>query len=162
MDSGTLEKPAGVAHKTLRTYEDLPGPSRVPLLANLLQIEVTRMHQQLEHWAAAYGPIYRLKLGKRRAVVVAEHELVSTILRDRPDGFRRTSKLEQVWGEMGLLNGVFAANGEAWRRQRRMVMAAFDPAHVKAYFPALTRVAQRLAGRWRAAAETGESIDLTA
>jgi cytochrome P450 len=32
---------------------------------------------------------------------------------------------------------------------------------VKAYFPALTRVAQRLAGRWHAAAERGESIDLT-
>jgi cytochrome P450 len=162
MDTGTLEKHAGLTQRTLRTYEDLPGPSRVPLLGNLLQIEVTRMHQQLEQWAAAYGPIYRLKLGKRRAVVVAEHELVATILRDRPDGFRRTSKLEQVWGEMGLLNGVFAANGESWRRQRRMVMAAFDPAHVKAYFPALTRVAQRLASRWHAAAERGESIDLTA
>src|SRR5262245_31815086 len=109
MDTGTLEKPAGVAPKVLRGYDDLPGPPRVPLLGNLLQIEVTRMHQQLEQWAADYGPIYRLKLGKRKAIVIAEHEHVSTILRDRPDGFRRTTKLEQIWTEMGLLNGVFAA-----------------------------------------------------
>ena len=34
-------------------------------------------------------------------------------------------------------NGVFSANGEAWRRQRPMVMASFDPRHIKTYFPAL-------------------------
>src|SRR5262249_8425238 len=112
MDTGTLETPAAPAQKALRTYDELPGPRGVPVLGNLLQIEPTRMHQQLESWCAEYGEIYRLRLGKRRAVVVARHELVSTILRDRPDGFRRTAKLEQVWGEMGLLNGVFAANGE--------------------------------------------------
>jgi len=63
---------------------------------------------------------------------------------------------------MGLANGVFAASGETWRSQRRMVMAAFDPAHVKAYFPALQRVAQRLASRWRDAARKAEPIDLQA
>ena len=47
---------------------------------------------------------------------------------------------------MGLPPGVFGANGEAWRRQRRMVMAGFDPAHVRAYFPSLLKVAQRLRG----------------
>lgn len=165
MDTGTLEKPSAAAPQkqpVVRTYDDLPGPRRLPVLGNLLQIEPTRMHTQLEDWSAQYGPVYRLKLGKRRAIVIAEHEWVSTILRDRPEGFRRTTKLEQVWSEMGLLNGVFAASGETWRRQRRMVMAAFDPAHVKAYYPALTRVAQRLVARWNEAARKGESIDLTA
>ena len=33
-----------------------------------------------------------------------------------------------------------------------MVMASFDPAHVKRYFPALQTVAQRLIGRWKTAA----------
>ena len=50
--------------------------------------------------------------------------------------------------------GVFDARQfrETWQRQRRMVMASFDPAHVKRYFPALQTVAQRLIGRWKAAA----------
>jgi cytochrome P450 len=57
---------------------------------------------------------------------------------------------------------VFGENGETWRRQRRMVMAGFDPAHVKAYFPSLQRVAQRLARRWQHAAELAQRIDLQA
>jgi len=162
MDTGTFEKPRGFTQRPLRGYDDLPGPPRLPVLGNLLQIETTRMHQQLERWSDQYGAIYRLRLGRRRAIVVADHDAVSTILRDRPDGFRRTTRLEAVWTEMGLLNGVFGASGETWRRQRRMVMAAFDPAHVKAYFPALQRVAQRLVARWRDAARSGDPIDLQA
>ena len=162
MDTSALQKPVRTGPPASRSYADLPGPPQWPVLGNLLQIETTQMHRQLEAWCARYGSIFRLRFGKRRAIAVADHELVSAILRDRPDGFRRTTKLETIWSEMGLFNGVFGANGEAWRRQRRMVMAAFDPAHVKAYFPALQRVAQRLAGRWRGAAARGESIDLTA
>jgi cytochrome P450 len=63
---------------------------------------------------------------------------------------------------MGLKPGLFGSNGEMWRRQRRMVMAAFDPAHIKRYFPALCRVAQRLVGRWQIAARDGRAIDLQA
>jgi len=63
---------------------------------------------------------------------------------------------------MGFETGVFSANDELWRRQRRMVMAAFDPSRVKAYFPAISKVAQRLCGRWMKAARSGAPIDLQA
>src|SRR2546423_3199572 len=162
MDTGTLEKPATSAQKTLRRYEDLPGPRGVPVLGNLLQIETTRMHQQLENWCAEYGSPYRLKLGKRQAIGVGDHELGTSNLGDRPEGFRRPTKIDERWAEMGLLNGVFGASGDVGRRQRRMVMAAFDPAHVKAYFPSLQRVAERLALRWQQAARQGNTIDLQA
>ena len=59
-------------------------------------------------------------------------------------------------------SGVFAANGEQWRRQRPMVMAGFDPAHIKSYFPALVKVTQRFAGRWKQAVAAGNAIDLQA
>jgi cytochrome P450 len=162
MDTSAVDRPHVTPHGPLRQFEDLPGPRRVPVFGNLLQIEVTRMHQQLEHWCGKYGPFFRLQLGKRLVVVVGDHEVVATVLRDRPEGFRRTTKLEEVWTELGFPNGVFGANGETWRRQRRMVMAGFDPAHVKAYYPALQRVAQRLAARWQLAAERGNAIDLQA
>src|SRR5882672_12902271 len=162
MDTNTIDRPQAAVNKTLRRFEDLPGPRRVPIFGNLLQIESTRVHQQFERWSAQYGSFFRLQLRKRQVVVVSDHEIIAAILRDRPDGFRRTTKLEEMWTELGLPNGVFGANGETWRRQRRMVMAGFDPAHVKAYFPALQRVAQRLATRWQQAAERGGVIDLQA
>jgi cytochrome P450 len=92
----------------------------------------------------------------------ARPQLIASALRDRPDGSRRSLKLEQVWTEMWMPIGAFGASGETWRRQRRMVMAGFDPAHVEQYFPSLQRVAQRLVSRWQQAARQGKSIDLQA
>ena len=95
-------------------------------------------------------------------LVVADHEAVAQTLRDRPDGFRRTDRLEAIGLEMGLKGGLFGVNGDDWKRQRRMVMAAFDPGHVKAYYPALVKCGDRLAGRWQKAAMAGADIDLQA
>ena len=144
----------------VRQYADLPGPAGIPVFGNAFQIKPERAHLIFENWARRYGPFYRLKIGPRRIVVVSDHEAVAMALRDRPDGYSRTTRLEQVWMEMGMPNGVFGANGDTWRRQRRMVMAGFDPVHVKRYFPSLQGVAGRLAGRWHKAAVRGETIDL--
>lgn len=145
---------------SLRRYEDLPGPRGIPFFGNAFQMQAHRVHLQFQEWAHQYGPVYRIKLGKRRIVVVADHKLVATVLRDRPNGFSRTTRLDEIWTEMGLPTGVFGANGETWRRQRRMVMAGFDPVHVKNYFPALQGVAGRLGQRWQKAASTRSAINL--
>lgn len=155
-------QPAAQLPRGLRRYDELPGPRGIPVLGNALRIEASRFHQQLEHWCGKYGPFFKLQIGNRKLLVVGDHQVVASVLRDRPDGLRRTSRLEEIWVELGLPLGVFAANGEAWRRQRRMVMAGFDPAHVKRYFPALQAVSQRLVGRWQLAAHKGVAIDLQA
>ena len=146
----------------LRQFDELPGPRGVPFFGNILQIDSTRMHLQLEQWCEDFGPVFKLRLGRRRVVVVGDHALIAAALRDRPDGFRRTTRFEKIWTEMGLVGGVFGATGEDWKRQRRMVMASFDPAHVKSYFPSLQRVTQRLVARWQQAARSEATIDLQA
>ena len=145
-----------------RAVDDLPGPRGLPLFGNALQIKSHQMHLQFEAWARQYGPYYQLRLGPRRIMVVADHKAIGALMRDRPDGFARTNRLAEIWNEMGLPNGVFHSSGEAWRRQRRMVMAGFDPGHVKRYFPSLKDVAERLAARWSRAADAQQPIDLQA
>ena len=144
----------------LRTYDDLPGPRGLPLLGNALELRGPRMHLQLERWSRDFGPYYRLKVGPRRVLVVGEHHAIAAMLRDRPEGFGRTARLQMIGEEMGLKPGLFGANGDMWRRQRRMVMAGFDPAHIRRYYPALCRVARRLVGRWQAASRDGRAIEL--
>jgi len=150
----------GSTGSTLRNIDQLPGPRGWPLLGSLMQIDRARVHQTVEGWTREYGPFFRFRLGASQFLAVGDHEALGAILRDRPDGFRRTPRLEVVWREMGLAPGVFGANGDAWRHQRRMVMAGFDPAHVRAYFPSLLKVTQRLRGRWHKAAQAGAAIDL--
>lgn len=162
MDTPTAAPTRTALPSRLRRFQDLPGPRGVPVFGNLLQVESTRLHQQLEAWCAEFGPVFKLQLGKRQVIAVGDHTLIAQALRDRPDGFRRTERLAQVSAEIGLLPGVFGANGETWRRQRRMVMAGFDPGHLQRYFPSLQQVAARLAGRWQRAAQQGQDIDLLA
>ena len=154
-----MEQAPGV---TMRHFNSLSGPKGLPLLGNALQIKAELLHLQLERWAREFGPFYRLALGKTQVMVVSDHKAIGALLRDRPEGFSRSARITQVWNEMGLPTGVFGANGDEWKRQRRMVMAGFDPAHVKRYFPALKDVAQRLEGRWQRAAAAQAPIDLQA
>jgi cytochrome P450 len=156
-----IESSPGVG-RAVRQFADLPGPRGLPIVGNMLQMHPGRAHQVVEAWARRYGPYFKFRLGGRHFLGVTDHENVITVLRARPDGFRRTERLEQVVREMGVEPGVFVANGDAWQRQRRLVMSAFDPTHVRSYFPTLLTVTRRLHRRWQAAAASDDSIDLRA
>ncbi len=144
----------------LRSIADLPGPRGIPVLGNALQIKLDRIHLDVEKWGREFGPFFRFKLGTMNAFAVTDHEVIAGLLKDRPDGFRRTTRSSTVGLEMGLKPGVFGAEGQAWRDQRRMVMASFAPGHVRAYFPSLLKVTKRLQGRWQKAARSGTTIVL--
>ena len=144
----------------LRRIADLPGPRGLPFLGNALQFRSPTLHLALEDWAVQYGPYYQLRAAGRRILVLSDHQVVASVLRDRPAAFSRTARLREIGQEMGLQPGVFSAEGEDWMRQRRMVMAGFDPGHVRAYYPALLTVAQRLVKRWTDAALRQETIVL--
>jgi len=148
------------AGATLREIAELPGPRGWPVVGNSLQVKRAQIHRDVERWAEQHGPLFHISFGPRPVLCVADHEMISALLRDRPDGFRRSTVLERIGKEMGLTPGLFGANGDAWRRQRRMVMGAFDPGHVRAYFPSLLRVAKRLHGRWQRAVQGGAEIEL--
>lgn len=145
-----------------RELADLPAPPGWPWVGNLMQLDRARVHQTVEAWAERFGTLFRMQLGPTPFLVVCDNEAIAAMLRDRPDGFRRPPRLEVIWREMGLMPGVFGANGDDWRRQRRMVMAGFDPTHVRAYYPSLVRVSRRLRGRWQSAVSNGRAIDLQA
>jgi len=150
---------ASVVGKRLRTIASLPGPRGLPVLGNALQIDASRIQDVLEAWARRFGPFFRFRLGARKVLAIADPQAINVVLKDRPDTYYRTQRLVSVGQEIGL-TGVLFANGDAWRQQRRMVMSAFDPGHVKRYFPSLVTVTERLQRRWRGAVETGRDIEL--
>lgn len=147
------------ADSPVRRIRDLPGPRGVPLLGNALQIHRERLHQVAEQWVREYGEVFRFRIASRQFVVMSNPEMVAAVLRDRPDGFQRTSRLNATARELGF-NGLFSANGDEWKRQRPMVLRGLDPTHIKAFHPTLMKVTQRFEGRWRRAAEAGSPIDL--
>ncbi len=142
-----------------RTMADLPGPRGWPIFGNALQIDVPRVHRMLEDWARQYGKLYRVSVMSRSAIVISDAELTESLLRARPKLLRRTGAIELVFAEMGTA-GVFSAEGDAWRAQRRLAMQALSNRHLRTFFPTLRRVAERLRGRWAAAAAAGTDVDI--
>ena len=141
------------------SVRDLPGPGGLPIIGNLHQIRFSRLHLDLEKWAERYGPLFRVRFGPSDVVVVSDRATIQRLLVQRPQAFRRTRRLESVAKEMRL-RGVFAAEGDDWRRQRRIVAAALNRAHLEDFFPHLVTTAERLRRRWQQAAERGDTIDL--
>lgn len=146
----------------LRQFKDLPGPRPWPLVGNALQVKLSRLHQDIEAWAQQYGPVFQMRLGSTKVLVVADHKVENALLKDRPNGFRRPKQLVDTIEEMGLKSGLLTAEGQAWKGQRRMVMASLAPNNVRSYFPSLLKVTKRLQGRWLKTIDTGATIDLQA
>jgi cytochrome P450/nitrite reductase/ring-hydroxylating ferredoxin subunit len=142
-----------------RTLADLPGPRGWPLFGNALQIDVQRVHRMLEDWARVYGRIYKLSVMGKPAIVISDAELAESLLRARPKLLRRSGAIEPVFAEMGT-SGVFSAEGDAWRAQRRLAMQALSNRHLRTFFPTLRRVTERLRQRWARAATSGEPVDI--
>ena len=143
-----------------REVAELDGPRGWPLVGNTLQLERSQAHRIVEGWARRYGPLFRFRLGRRTLEGVAGHELIGAVMRAPIDSYGRTTAFRRTIEEMNSPPGVFGANGSEWERQRRIVMAGLDPAHIRAYFPSMLCVARRLERRWQRAADSGAAIDL--
>jgi len=142
-----------------RSLDDLPGPKGLPLIGNLHQIDATKVHLTFQAWADQYGPIYKLRMGPRKAVAISDPRMISEMLRARPETFRRSSHMDRVISEIGV-KGVFNAEGDAWRSQRKLSVAALAQRHLRQLYPSIRTVAERLKQRWRRSAGTGETLDI--
>ena len=137
---------ASVSSGGNRSLSDLPGPKSLPLVGNLLQLDVNKLHKVLEHWADLYGSLYRMQFGRRRVVVVSDPDLVNDALRNRPEGYRRLGVIERVQKEMGI-GGVFSAEGDLWRKQRALVNQALHPKNIRQFYNSLIVITEKLKNR---------------
>jgi len=147
------------SEKQKLTLADLPGPRSYPLIGNLLQFDRKRIHCSMEQWADEYGDIFLFKFGPQSMVGIADPELQKTILRSRPQQFRRIKNLQTVIGDMGI-TGVFDAEGESWKRQRRMISPIFNKVSIKNFLPILTEITERLYEVCKETTTTDSAVDI--
>ena len=149
------------------------GPAGLPLLGNAHQLmRASRVHTVCERWAGRGGPIVRVDIGRRRLVGISDADEIHRILRERPQGFRRWRDQEVVSREISMLAGessaagVFIAEGEDWKRQRRLVITALNTNHLHRYFHVIRTATERLhrrlarGGRGRSGAGDHQGADL--
>ena len=142
-----------------RSLDDLPGPNGWPLVGNMHQLDATKVHLVLEEWASRYGSIYQFRMGSKRVVATTDPALIEQTLRARPEVFRRSSRMDVVLSEIGI-RGVFNAEGEAWRPQRKLSVAALAQRNLRQLYPSIRMVSERMKMRWERHATDGEVLDV--
>ncbi len=147
--------------RVVREPSSLPGPKGSLVLGNAKQLNTDGIHKILEGWAKEYGQVYTMRVATRRVVIVSDPQLIATALRNRPDIFRRGRRLAEIFGELGI-DGVFSAEADAWRPQRKLAMRALSHRNLKGFYPVLKTMSERLLERWSKVAIAGATVDIQA
>lgn len=102
------------------------------------------------------GGVAAFRLGADPTVLVTDPEAVQHVLARHADRYvKRSHRARPLIGD-----GVLAATGSAWKRQRRLLQSQFTGPGMRRYEERITAAARTTAGRWAGYARTGESFDV--
>lgn len=130
----------------MRNLKQLPAPPTRGLMGHLYYLKKDNVHRQMLAWSYKYGLLYQLRVGLKRALVIADTPLIREVLKGRPQDFRRIRNIESVLDDIGM-NGVFSSEGERWKYQRSIINILFQPNHLKEFFPNMQRITRRFCAR---------------
>jgi cytochrome P450 len=141
----------------LRAAEQLPPGPRAALDLERADARLSRIRSLWQR----YGDCYRVHAVSRSADtwVVTHPDWVRRILVSNHRNYTKGVGIERVRVLLG--NGIMASEGEDWRRQRRMLQAAFHRPRIENFFPVYHRQAHLLADRWLSAAREGRPVNVT-
>ncbi|MFF9867138.1 cytochrome P450 [Streptomyces sp. NPDC013953] len=102
------------------------------------------------------GGVAAFRLGTRPTVLVTAPEAVQHVLALHPDRYvKRSHRARLLIGD-----GVLAATGDAWQRQRRLLQSQFTGRGMRRYEQRIAEAAGTAAARWAAYARTGQVLDI--
>ncbi|XP_073497652.1 cytochrome P450 2C8-like isoform X2 [Phyllobates terribilis] len=95
-----------------------PGPTPLPLLGNILQLNMKELPKSFKKLGKVYGDIFTVHLGPKTVVVLHGYDAVKEALVDRADVFSNRAKIPAA--EFLFKGyGVILSNGERWKQLRR-------------------------------------------
>ncbi|MEV7521351.1 cytochrome P450 [Streptomyces sp. NPDC091371] len=102
------------------------------------------------------GGVAAFRLGPRPTVLVTDPVAVQHVLALHPGRYvKRSHRARLLIGD-----GLLAATGEAWQRQRRLLQSQFTGPGMRRYEQRITGAARTAAARWASYARTGEVFDV--
>ncbi|OSX61377.1 hypothetical protein POSPLADRAFT_1057133 [Postia placenta MAD-698-R-SB12] len=110
-----------------------PGPRGIPFLGNMFQFNVIRPYPQYLKWAQKYGPVFSIKLGSQRIIVLSTSEAADELFvtRNKLYSSREPSHVgsdllsDQQWM-------VLMPHGREWKVCRTYLPASTVRAHLLA------------------------------
>ncbi|KAG8579983.1 hypothetical protein GDO81_007060 [Engystomops pustulosus] len=99
-----------------------PGPMPLPLIGNILRIDMSKPHRTFVELSKEYGTVFSVQIGMSKIVILCGLETIKDALVNHVDDFlgRPTSGL---FSRVLKNHGVIMANGENWKVMRRFTLS---------------------------------------
>ncbi|XP_048359010.1 cytochrome P450 2K6-like isoform X1 [Sphaerodactylus townsendi] len=98
-----------------------PGPMALPLIGSLHLLDLERPYRTMLKFSKQYGPVYRIKLGQQKLVVLAGYEMMKEALVNQGDAFVDRPFI-QLFEDFQHGHGIVFSNGESWKVMRRFAI----------------------------------------
>ncbi|KAK5604446.1 hypothetical protein CRENBAI_016965 [Crenichthys baileyi] len=103
------------------TGKEPPGPKRLPLLGNLLQLDLQRPYKTLCQLSKKYGSVFTVYFGPKKVVVLAGYKTVKEALISNADEFG-DREIAPIFHDINKGHGILFTNGETWKELRRFAL----------------------------------------
>ncbi|CAB1417173.1 unnamed protein product [Pleuronectes platessa] len=101
---------------------ELPGPKPLPLLGNLLQVDLKELDSSLFHLSKQYGPVFTVYFGLKKVVVLAGYRTVKEALVNHAEEFG-DRMITPIFHDFSKENGILFTSGDTWKEMRRFALS---------------------------------------
>ncbi|KAF1376957.1 hypothetical protein PFLUV_G00216900 [Perca fluviatilis] len=98
-----------------------PGPRPLPVLGNLLQLDLKRPYHTLLKLSKKYGSVFTVYFGPQKVVVLAGYKTVKEALVNHAEEFGDRGEI-QIVKDINKGHGVLWSNGDSWKEMRRFAL----------------------------------------
>uniref|UniRef100_A0A4W3GTF5 Uncharacterized protein n=1 Tax=Callorhinchus milii TaxID=7868 RepID=A0A4W3GTF5_CALMI len=100
------------------------GPAGLPIIGNLHQVKLSRLHESLMQLSEKHGCIFSLRLGQQDTVVLTGYEVVKDALVNHAEEFMgRPHDHVPTYCQVNRGVCVVMADGESWKQMRRFTLS---------------------------------------
>ncbi|XP_077345204.1 cytochrome P450 2K4-like [Lithobates pipiens] len=99
-----------------------PGPRPLPIIGNVLSIDMYKPHKTFIELSKTYGPVLGVQIGLEKMVVLCGYDAVKDALINHADEFS-DRPLMSMFTKTARENGVVFSNGENWKVMRRFALS---------------------------------------
>jgi len=129
-----------------RDSQQPPGPGwirNVAFQAKFMRDQAGALEQLFEE----YGPVVRLRLGWLPTYMFVDPDLIEEVLLEKWDSFHKDRISQRSLNDL-LGEGLLTAEGERWRRSRKMMAPSLQRRQIASYADMMVEETDRILDRW--------------
>ncbi|KAM4042298.1 cytochrome P450 2K4-like isoform 2-T2 [Anomaloglossus baeobatrachus] len=105
-----------------KNYKNFPpGPKPLPIIGNVLMIDIAKPYKTYMELSKTYGPVFSVQIGMTKSVVLCGFDIVKDALVNHADVF---SDRPQILLKIFNNYGIALSNGENWKVMRKFTLSS--------------------------------------